>query len=224
MDDTDLAMDVAPGESQPETMEFDIDYNNDSTGADAPAHDAEMEVQDPAEEVEVDDMREAMLEGDAEMAAELHEQEMKSDERDWLDTDAKQHLVDTSGAPEASATEGNMHADGTEGLESETSGAGDDAQLSARNGEVEGDHDDLQASPSEPVAPHDPHEGPNADEPIPMTKASRDSQAEEVEAVQYDPDEEGNAVAEVAAEEPVGEISKPVNEAGDEHEERYADV
>lgn len=224
MDDPDSQMEItqAERESQSETMEFDVDYAQPGD-AGATAHDAEMEDgHDPS----ASEMREEMLEGDAEMAAEMHEQEMKSDERDWGDRDAEQHSVDIEAGAADSTDAGAMHPDNADGDQDGTSkeahlnGSGEVGEAS----EAIDPSRDLHESTTTHSDPIDKAHIPTNKGKPPTDAESRESQADEVEPVQYEPEEDGNAVAENTAEDPVGDASKPVNEMEDEEEDRYADV
>ena len=224
MDDPDSQMEItqAERENQGETMEFDVDYaQTDDAGA--TAHDAEMaDGHDPS----ASEMREETLEGDAEMVAEMHEQEMKSEERDWGDRDAEQHSVDIEAGAADSTDAGAMHSDNTDNGEHRTS---NEVQKNGSAVKVEATEAiDSSRDLHESTATH-PDTADNAQmhasDSTPKTdELSRESQADEVEPVQYDPEDDGNAVAEDTTEDPVGDVSKPVNEVEDGEEERYVDV
>lgn len=205
MDDPDLQMDAGQGESQSEAMEYDIADGVNFAGV-AAENDNEMEMQDAIDPTE---LREAMLEGDAEMAAELQEQEMKSNEREWADRDAEQRLVDTA----ETLTNG--------GHEATTLASEKHEAAFAINGTSETDNSEAVAADASPLDVRGSAEEGSVPD---MPETLREAQADEVGPVQYDVDEAGNGVAEEAGDDAVADVSKPPNEVNGEDEEHYADV
>lgn len=105
MDDVDHAMQAelasqAGSVGQSDKMEFEQEDINT-------VRDAEMEVHDIEAEGTIEDMKAAIASDDAEMTAEMQEQEHMQAERDWKDVDASVEVVPLDdGAAHGDAVEG----------------------------------------------------------------------------------------------------------------------